>query len=54
MGKCSSRALEAPRHEINLVIQGTDEEMIGFGQGTQVWKEAPRNEINPVRKINDG
>ncbi len=55
MGKCSSRALEAPRH-VNtiLVIQGTDEEMIGFGQGTQVWKEAPRNEINPVRKINDG
>ena len=54
MGKCSSRALEAPRHEINLVIQGTDEEMIGFGQGTQVWKEAPRNEINTARKINDG
>jgi len=54
VGKSSSRASEPPRHEINIVIQGTDKDMLGFGQGTQVWKEAPRNEINTARKINDG
>jgi hypothetical protein len=27
--------------------------MIGFGHGARIWKEAPRNEINTVMKIND-
>ena len=33
IGKSSSRALEAPRHEINSCIKGTEKEMTGCGQG---------------------
>ena len=42
IGKSSSRALEAPRHEINTFIKGIDKEMIGFGQGTQIGKSSSR------------
>ena len=38
IGKSSSRAIEAPRHEINICINRIDAEMIGFGQRTQVGK----------------
>jgi hypothetical protein len=48
--KSSSRALEAPRHEINMFIETVDKDMIGFGQGTQIWKEVPRHAINTVIK----
>jgi len=48
VGKSSSRALEAPRHEINMFIEIVDRDMIGFGQGAQIWKEVPRHAINIV------
>ena len=50
VGKSSSRALEAPRHEINMFIKIGDKDMIGFGQGAQIWKEVPRLAINIVIK----
>ena len=53
VGKSSCRALEAPRHEINMFIKIIDKDMIGFGQGTQIWKEVPRHAINTVIKKTD-
>ena len=50
VGKSSSRALEAPRHEINMFIKIVDKDMMGFGQGAHIWKEFPRHAINTVIK----
>ena len=56
IGKSSSRAIEAPRHEINTCIKRIDKEMICFGQGTKVGKsssgalEAPMHDINSFIK----
>ena len=36
--KCGSRALEAPRLEINTFIKRIDKEHIGFRQGTEIMK----------------
>ena len=52
--KSSSRALEAPRHEINTIIKRIDKDMLGFEQGTQIWKAVPMHEINSViRRIDE-
>ena len=48
VGKSSSRALEAPWHEINMFMRIVDKDMIDFGQGTRIWKEVPRHAINTV------
>jgi hypothetical protein len=59
IGKSSSRALEAPRHEINTCIKRIDKKLIGLGQGAQVGKsssrplEASRHEIHIFIKIFD-
>ena len=56
IGKSSSRALGAPRHEITTFIKILDKDMIGLGRGTQTVKsssraiEAPRHEINSCIK----
>ena len=54
--KSSSRALEAPRLEINTFVKRVDKEKIGFREGAQIGKsssralEAPRLEINTFIK----
>jgi hypothetical protein len=53
VGKSSSRALEAPRHEINMLIKIVDKDIIDFGQGTQIWKKVSRHAIDTdIKKIN--
>ena len=38
IGEFSSRPLEAPRHEIIICIKIIHKDMIGLGQGVQIWE----------------
>jgi len=49
IGKSCSRALEAPRHEINTFVKRIDKEMTGFGQRTQIGKSSSR----PLKRIDE-